>query len=522
VPIPAFRAFLHRLLASRGYLLSRMEPAIPPSVQAYLKTVVSRTAPPASIICLDNEVSIQTEILKVAPEGDVQFSSPILQRGSNTLATGSVLPSMPSGRFVAVIDIEAFPLQDLVTKISWLQQADTILLRARLGSFWGGELDFCQLQTALRALDYALKDVIDFPRLSPAQMPSGRVIFACEREKGSNPQSPHSRYRVNEAATYLSSPIVHHRDFVSITGRGSFGFAGGIFNPGAIFEQGQTYLLPRSDRIPWVLQKTAKSHFFASAKPMLLPLGADHQVTSATELSINGLPDPASNRAEDFRLFRFKDQVFTNHSVISDLQPDSGATNPVRLETMQIRVGLSKLDVATPQLIWQGFLGIDRPLTQTEKNWAMFADSERLFLLYSFFPYILLSAKNWPRLEFTTLFEDKLTLPIDGDGLPIRNSINPIDYDDDHWLHIVHKVYPGKQYAFWAVLIDRKTLRPSMITRRPLVRGWHSALASIIYTCSATVDTSHVHLFSGLDDSSTAIASITRTRLNGEWIPVNR
>ena len=148
----------------------------------------------------------------------------------------------------------------------------------------------------------------------------------------------------------------------------------------------------------------------------------------------------------------------------------------------------------------------------------MFAAGDRLLLLYSVAPYVLLSCSNWPGLDFTTIMEAEVQLPFGGDGLAIRNSVNPVDYDGRHWLHIVHKVYPGKQYAFWALLIDKQTLQPVRATVRPLVRGWHSYSASIIYTCSVLVDSDHVRLFSGLDDSSACVATIPRRRLDAEWV----
>jgi hypothetical protein len=104
--------------------------------------------------------------------------------------------------------------------------------------------------------------------------------------------------------------------------------------------------------------------------------------------------------------------------------------------------------------------------------------------------------------------------------LSIRNSVNPVDYDEHHLLHLVHRVYPNKQYSFWAVLIDKATLRPVKISSRPFARGWHSSSATIIYVSSLIVTAENVLAFAGLDDASTAIASIPRPRLDADWRPI--
>lgn len=505
------------MLARYGYLLTRAEPEIPPSVPSYLERFFSRSAAVPSVLCCDNELSIELDLLKLVPKEKVQFCTPVTRGASGALAPGSSWPSPPAGGIVAVIDIESFPLGLLAKQAPWLQRAEALLLRARFGTFWTSELDLCGLRMELQRLGFYIADILDYPRLAAAQVPSERVIIACERGENPSFQSAHSRYRVNEALAYLSAPIVTRRDMRLLTGRGSFGFAAGVYNPGAIVEDGRVYLLSRADQTPWAQRKADESLFFTSSKPVLLALDAGCSIDSAKVLAHEGLAEPAITRTADFRLFRFRGRLYSNHSVISLVPPRSTSTRQLRMDQLQTRVGISSLDLGQRRLSWQGFPSIDRPLAKTEKNWAVFAGGDRLFLLYSFAPYVLLAADNWPALTFRTVLEDSVELPFAGDGLHVRNSINPVDYDAGHWLHVVHKVYPGKQYCFWAVLIDKQTLRPVMTTARPLVCGWQSASASILYACSVGVTTEHVNIFAGLDDSATAVATIARGRLDSEW-----
>jgi len=408
-------------------------------------------------------------------------------------------------------------LEQLIEKLPWLIKADAYLLRVRLGSFLTDELDLAQLSTRLQRIGLQLADVLGFPRYSLLQASTEWVVLACQRNSEDTPSTPSSQFRINEALTYLSSPVVNRQDFKLLAGRGSFGFTAGIFNPGAIVEKGRIYLLPRADTTPWALQKNNESLFLASPKPLLFELGNDQRIVECKEVASAGLPNAGTCRAEDFRLFRFLGQVFSNHSIISPDKPRSISTRKVVMDNIQTRVGISEVDLVNPQLTWRGFPSVDRRLAQTEKNWAFFSNKGRLFLLYSFEPYVLLAADNWPALSFSTIIESQLTLSIARDGLPLRNSINPVEYDSEHWFHVVHKVYPGKQYTFWGILIDKSTLRPVQMTVRPLICSWKSCSASIVYTCSVIADPDLIHFFSGLDDSATAVASISRNRLDSEW-----
>ena len=508
---------LRRLLARHGYLLIRVESEIPPTLSAWLGAQRKHARPPHWVVGFDNDVRIQAELLQVFPAAQVSFWSPILRSDHGAGQPISGLPPVPADRFISVVDLEAFPLDLLQENLPWLARAEAWLLRARLGAFWAGELDLCRLAAQVRGFGFRLTEVLRTVGAASLQAPAGRVTLVCERGDGLRSLlSPGSRYRVNEALAWLSHPVVQRRDFHTLAGRGSFGFAAGVYNPGAILEQGQVHLLAKADRTPWALQKTDETLFFASAQPLLLSLNAEHDIVEAAPLVVAGLPEPG--RAEDFRLFKFREQLYTNHTLIAPPRPRPAAHQALRLELMQTGPGLSRLELPAKRLTWLGRPALDRPLAQTEKNWVFFSGGDRLWLLYSVSPYVLLGAQDWPGLDFKTVVETPVDWPFDGDGLTLRNSINPVDYDDDHWLHIIHKVYPGKQYSFWAVLISKQTLRPVRVSGRPLVRGWHSASASIIYTCSAIAGRTDVVLFAGLDDAATAAATISRARLDAEWV----
>lgn len=498
-------SLVRNTVARFGYALERLDPHAPPTLAAFLRSLPAGDSALLGAVGFDNDASIQAELLRVLHPELVVFFSP-------TAAPDSLRPAEPAGRFIAAVDLRRGSPESLLTEFPWLGRAEAWLLRAPLGAFWSGELDLTIVVAGLRRVGLDLHDVLQLAPRSAFQAPASGVILVATKGGAA------ATRRVPEALSFLSAPITDYRDFQVLAGRGSFGFAAGLYNPGALVADGTTHLLVRAETAPWAVQKTSETRYFSSASPLLLRIDAAHRITVAAPLPLVDAPDPAGYRAEDFRLFQFRGEVYSNHAVISREDGGAGREQPLQVELLRTRVGVSRLDLATPAFTWCGFPSVDRPLERTEKNWAMFADNTRLLLLYSFAPYVLLAAENWPGLKFTTVLESLCPMPVGDPALAFRNSVNPVPYDDEHWLHVVHQVYPGKQYVFWAVLLSRRTLRPLRASARPLVRAWHGCAASIVYVSSAVVDSTEVKLFAGLDDSTTAVVAVPRRRLDAEWV----
>ena len=193
---------------------------------------------------------------------------------------------------------------------------------------------------------------------------------------------------------------------------------------------------------------------------------------------------------------------------------------PIRPEKLRTMIGLSLFKSEEPLLTYLGSPTLDRPVARMEKNWAMFSTGKLVHLIYSFNPYRLFSTDALPDLRFSCVLECRLNLPLLEDGLSFRNSINPVSYDEGHLLHLVHKVYPGKRYIFWAVLIDKMTLLPVKISRRPLLSAGSSAAASTIYACSAISRKDDLVVFGGIDDCAVGGWRIAKADLDRHWISI--
>src|SRR5262249_17148204 len=142
-------------------------------------------------------------------------------------------------------------------------------------------------------------------------------------------------------------------------------------------------------------------------------------------------------------------RYLTNHSVITLAGERPPSHQPVRLERQRARIGISAIGRAEGELKFVGFPSLDFTTQTIEKNWAMMTREDDLFLIYSVSPYRLLRCRSWNDLQFATCLTHDVSLPFQHHTRMVRNSVNPVDYDEHHWLHLVHKTYPSKQYVFW-------------------------------------------------------------------------
>jgi hypothetical protein len=189
----------------------------------------------------------------------------------------------------------------------------------------------------------------------------------------------------------------------------------------------------------------------------------------------------------------------------------------VAVEQLRCQVAFSRVDFPRAQLAFAGCPELDAPAQFIEKNWAVMSRGDRLFLLYTAEPFHLLELEDWARLRFRTVERAAIRFPFSCPRQSLRNSLNPVDYDEQHWLHVVHRVYPGKQYCFWALLIDKARLRPVFALPRPLARGGQPFPASILYLCSAVAGTNSIRFFFGVNDSGSGTAEVLRSDLDAQW-----
>lgn len=498
------------LLARRGFALSRLDPGAPATLEGYVAALPSRGLAPAAVIVADADPEpLKIFLARFRPDQTRFHSGPRLTLGDP-----------PAAPFLFESDNDNLAHADRTQLVAFFRTAGIVILRAQLAQFHRGEADAADLGTDMAAHGLALRDVIHSAPSNPVRGATGNLylVFERVRPEATGADSHGRRYRVGEATSHLTTPILGRSSLVRLTGRGSHGFAAGICNPGAIEHDGRTLLLARGETLPWPVQRQDPAGFVQSCRPTLLTLGDDRLVAGASPVTLTTTADRRRTRFEDFRLFEHQGRVYSNHSV---LELDPRPERIVRPERLRTSVGISRFDPEKGSLTHLGAPALGRPLGRLEKNWAMVSTGDRVHLIYSFNPYRLYTSTRFPELTFAAAAERALTLPIPDDGLPLRNSINPVPYDSGHLLHVVHKVYPGKQYVFWAVLLDRATLLPTRIVARPVLRAGASAAAAIVYACAAVARPEHIELFAGLDDCGIGSWRLERAELDRRWSPIH-
>ena len=506
---------------------------IPPTLEKYLSKVAERSLRLDKAFCFDSDFSIQAKILSIFPE-DKAFFAFYAGTGKVSPCPRSIIhPPQTSECFLVEIDAESLNVGDLVLAEPWIDRAQVILLRATLGFFWTGMGDLREIVRWWEDRQFRFVDILEYCRLHLFNAPLGPVVLAFEKRTKQGPSRNNGRLRnevranagegdrirrCNEALAFMSLPIARAGDLTRFVGRGSFGFSGGLLNAGAVNYENRVILLARGEQVPWTIARKNGTALLNGCRPVLIELDDQLAIGSVREVTLRrgeGLEDA---RLEDFRLFRYQNELFSNHACVMVPGISAHSSEPLQTSSLRFAVGISRMDLANKELVFLGAPTLDRPLETNEKNWVFFEHQEQLYLLYSFKPYHLLRANRWSRLDFVTMFNRDFLFPLSEDGMPIRNSVNPVEYDTEYFIHVIHKVYPEKRYAFWAILIDKRTLMPKMITDRPLACGWHSAPASIIYICALVPRESEVLLFGGIDDSSMGVWRVPRSRLDSHWV----
>lgn len=517
--VRSLRKHLRRWLNRYGLLLFRPEIPPPPTLADYLDEVVSWCAWPGGVVCFDSEVQMQSDLLRVFGADRCVFYG-----GAGLVAPSCCcrLPQPPAGSFLGVVATDRYALASLEEAAPWFFDAPVLLLRCSLGFYWSGKGDLRALESRLERHGFKLAEALDYCRLQWLDAPLSRVVLAFVKEDGMGgyPVKRGAAQRVACAQAFLRRPIAQAAQLRWLAGRGDFGYAAGVLNPGAIEVAGRLVLVARAERYPWAVCRENWSQFMTTTQPLLMRLNSDFSIESAHEIGGKPAADMESSRREDFRLFQHAGQLYANYSAIRDPLEKGKLQRTLRLERLETRVGIAALDLQNERMEDLGTPRVDLPLGKTEKNWGFFGHQDAVYCIYSFQPYRVLKAVRWPELVFETVCARTLSLPEQWDCMATRNSVNPVEYDAEHYLHIVHHVYPGKHYVFWAVLIDKQSLLPCRISRHPLARGNWSAAASLIYVCAVVAQPEQILLLGGLDDSACGVWRIPRADLDADWDPL--
>ncbi len=365
-------------------------------------------------------------------------------------------------------------------------------------------------------LGWRIIDVPEFPRNARPLEAIERISVSLAPASTPAPSGPAAK-RVDELLTWLGGPLAGWTPARRLAGPTAGAAWDAVLNPGALARPEGTLLLCRVEDATWTEMRRDEAVFMRRCPPRLLDLDSSGTVRSTRPAIWTEAPPATSHRLEDFRLFTHAGRILSNHAILR-LPAPARAGHRVELDRLETRVGFSVLDPVRAELRFLGEPRLPRTLGRTEKNWVCFSRDGELYLLYSPAPYLLYRCTDWERLEFKAQLEVDWQLPASSPELPpLRNSINPVPYDEDHWLHIVHRVYEGKRYAFWPVLISRQTLRPVRSTRQPIACGAWSGGSDLLYLSAAVAAPEIIELYFGAEDCATGHTRLNRRELDAAW-----
>jgi hypothetical protein len=504
-------------MSRKGVIIKRVGTALPGHFCSFLSEVAVAKCGVRYAWCFDTDARVQADLLGVFSCDNVRFLSPL---GQNTVPHPSTVVQSTLQDTLVEINPEVYPVSVLTESVPEILRCRIIVVRSHLAYFWSGDGDLADLVAILCRKGYTLVDVLDYaqPMLLSGHHGYVSFVFTVDEIKMEAGARAEAGSRCQEAMAKLSKPLARREDSRWLAGRGAMGFPYGVFNPGAISENGRVTLLANGEMKPWVRRRDRLDEFIPGTHPVLAEIGKADELRRVRTLVPKEYPVGGFNRIEDFRLFSRNGEIYTNHAATTLPGAMPPGDRPTPLDRLVTRVAISRIDKERGELRFLGFPQIGRPLDRIEKNWGMFTHNDELYLLYSFAPYRLYRLVNWQTLAFEPVIEAKIPAPSFLAGMPLRNSINPIDFDADHWLHVVHAVYPVKQYVFWGVLIRKKSLLPVAASRHPLIHGWHSFPASVIYACSAAVrEPKTLTFLAGIDDCSSVSWTIPQERLWNDW-----
>lgn len=306
---------------------------------------------------------------------------------------------------------------------------------------------------------------------------------------------------------------------------GTLSYAGGVFNPGAlVLDNRRIFLLARSQVVPWFKARGKYRQYYLQGAPVgfilecqSLKITEEFVITRTTEF-----PNDESYAIEDFRLFRWKGMSMVNHSLIIKGKTDGFIYQEA------VQSALSCFDETEKSFRFCALPKVDFPTEKFEKNWMYREHGEELLLFYSVNPYKVLALEVEGQFVFKTIinrqFGGKLKDP-GGFGTMVSYSTNPIDFDDAHWLMVIHQIKytsVGRCYYHWAVLIDNTTFFPVKITSTPIFsgKGARGRLPGYRYISSILNVENEILFFAGEGDVYVTVTKKPVTELSDLFVDI--
>lgn len=328
---------------------------------------------------------------------------------------------------------------------------------------------------------------------------------------------------VLKKAYYIITYLMYWPKSKIIAGPGFLNYKGGIFNPGAVsIDNGETLLLAKGQVRHWKDAVSDKNNFkyYLQGAPVVTTLNDNLQVKSSYAIHLlHNYPAQDDLAIEDFRIFSFESKIWVNH-VLIQIERDS-----TQIGYRECTQALSILDPVKMSLTLLGNPKLDFIPNRKEKNWVYVEHNGDLYLFYSFYPYHVLKLVDASTLTFKTVVDqcfDSRLEDIGGFGTLVSFSANPIGYDNQHWLLVVHQIDTSNKkrlYYHWGVLVEKGSFTPMKITSAPLFSGLgaRGRLKGVRYVMSVINRNTDYIFFCGEGDDHLTRITISKAKLDKMW-----
>lgn len=263
---------------------------------------------------------------------------------------------------------------------------------------------------------------------------------------------------------------------------------GGIYNPGYIKFNNKEYILPRVEKFTENERGQNSLWRKTSSIPYLIEIDNEFNIKEINKLKLIGFSE---KRIEDFRIFEYKNELYTNHILVDD-----DSIYPV----------ISKIDIKNNKLHFIGKIKLPIEIKNVEKNWTFISINDELFLIYNISPMEIFKV-NLDNLtsELYKNIDSNIEWSIKG---YVSASTNPIKINEDSYVMGFHTRDKNLIYHQGFLEFD-SNFNIINYSKQPVISSgdYQTINPKVIYTMSLKLNEKdkEIQCFCGDGDSKTTV-----------------
>jgi len=304
-----------------------------------------------------------------------------------------------------------------------------------------------------------------------------------------------------------------------IVSLGDFGKVseGGVYNPGILKVDGGYIGLFRLESDT---EAYSGNKFFSPCLPFFIKFNKDFKIIDS--FILNYPEYEKLTRIEDFRLFRYKNDILVGFAAIEDgqnyfqqhlakLNLNTRSLDLIKKFKSFRNSDLDNLDLNTKSLeVIQKF---ELSKRKEEKNWGWFTLEDKIYMLYSVSPWIIYQY-DLEKDFFKEIINVDFSFKWDDCNSMLSVSSFPVEYDGN-FLVMIHGRTGDMVYMQGVIVFDKKTFKPLHFTQPILYGGKEEGRDwRVLYVTSIVADGENIRIFYGEGDSHTSLLTMKKEEFN--------